>query len=202
MDEKQIALTNELKTRLMVLETEAVTAKHPKGGKQHMDWIVGTTKYLSNLKKIIYDVSFLSLYTSDNRIPDGCFAVDQFVYKIDNWAYIDSPERFKEVLEASVPPINGTAIYLDNVLYLKGHMSFAKFDAIRNEILRKRTDGEIWFECMKCIDPNKNETLFLPSRKAKRKHMDQELLKIIDNVLSKKKDRPISVKKEARPARN
>lgn len=191
MTEEQITLTNDLKNRLMVLRTEPVTATHPKGIKQHMDWIVGTTKYLSNLKKIIYDVSFLRLYMHDNKIPEACLAIDNFLYKVDQWAHLDFPERFKEILDKEGPKVHGARIYLDDILYAD-NIPFKHFENIRNYLLRERTDGAIWFDVMKCVDPAGNVSLFLPSKATIKMH--KESLKTTANVIKEK--RP--VKREAR----
>jgi len=185
-------LTIQIKNRLMVLETEPVTAVHPRGMKQFMERVVGTTKYLSNMKKIIYDVSFLDLYNFDGKIIDGCFAIDGFLYKIDNWAHIDFPERFLEILDKESPKTKGVCFYLDNKLYLD-NVPFIKCDPIRDDLLRQRTDGFMWFEVLKIVDTAGNSTSFFPSIKARRLHNE--------SLKKAEKPRTIPTKKETRPAR-
>ena len=169
---------------------EQVTVIHPKGARQFMEWIVGTTKYLSNRRMVIYDVSFLSLYNHDEKILDGCFAVDNFLYKIDQWAHVDSPERFEEVLQSTVPESMGTCIYLDDALYMS-NVTFGKRDGIISHLLTQRNDGLMWFNVLRVIDGSKNVTCFYPSKKAITVH--EQMLNLNKNV--RKKAEP--TKKEA-----
>ena len=173
---------------------EQVTVIHPKGARQFMEWIVGTTKYLSNRRMVIYDVSFLSLYNHDGRVLDGCFAVDNFLYKIDQWAHVDSPERFEEVLQSTVPESMGTCIYLDDALYMS-NVTFGKRDQIVGKLLTQRNEGLRWFNVLKIIDGSKNATYFYPSKKAIVLH--ELMLKLDENA--RKKARPTPTKKEALP---
>jgi hypothetical protein len=160
----------QLMEKLVGVQTLPVTVIHTGGVKQHMDWIVGTTKYLSNLKKVIYDVSFLKLYSHNpDKILDGCFVRDNFLLKIDEWCHIDDPEHFLRILERNGHKPRGQKIYLDNNLYMEG-LPFNKSDKIRNHLLRQRSDGLMWFDILKIVDPSDNVTLFLPSKAAIRKH--------------------------------
>jgi len=149
--------------------------------KNYMERIIGTTKYLAHNKKIIYDTLFLKLYNFDKRIPEGCFAVGGWLLKIEQWAHIDRPARFLEVLDSPPPKCVGTRFYLDDILYMD-NVPFRDADGIRNNLLLQRSDGIIWFEVLKIVDPSGNETLFLPSKKAQKAHADNTLLSIMDKV--------------------
>jgi hypothetical protein len=157
-------------TRLEIKkELEPVTAIHHGGQKQFMERIKGTTKYLSSARKIIYDVTFLTLYNHDLKIPEGCIALENMLLKIEGWAHIDHIDSFLKILDR--PPVAGvgTRIYLDHELFMD-NVPFIKSDAIRDELLTQRNDGTRWFDVLRVIDPSGNETQFLPSRKAIRLH--------------------------------
>ncbi len=200
MTDTEEGLTTQIKNRLLVLEMrqelEPVTAVHPRGAKQFMERIVGTTKYLSNMKKIIYDVSFLDLYNFDGKIIEGCFAIDGFLYKIDAWAHIESPERFLEILDKETTSARGICFYLDDILYMQNVLP-KKYDAVRDDLLRQRNDGIMWFNCLKIVDTAGNQTLFYPSAKALKVHHHAIQMA---NAIKDKKFKP--TKKEARPARD
>jgi len=151
------------------IEVEPVTAIHPKGVKIFMERIIGTIKYLSNNRKILYDVSFISLYNYNNKIIDGCFAIDGFVYKIDAWASIDFPDRFLQILDKNVPECRGICFYLDNKLYAE-NVPFLKCDDMQDHLLTQRNDGLMWFNKLKIVDKSGNKTVFYPSIKAKKLH--------------------------------
>lgn len=148
---------------------EEVTVIHPKNVRQFMEWIVGSTKYLSNRRMVIYNVSFLGLYNHDGKILDGCFAIDNFLYRIDQWAHRDNPERFEEILQSTVPEGVGTRIYLDDKLYMS-NVSFGKRDGIISDLLTQRNDEIMWFNILKLIDASGNTTCFYPSKKAIKAH--------------------------------
>jgi hypothetical protein len=156
-----------------------------------MERIIGTTKYLTHTKKVIYDLVFLRLYNFDKRIPEGCIAVNDWLLKIDNWAHIDSPARFLQVLKSPAAESVGTRFYLDDILYMD-NVPFKLAEDIRNVLLTERNDGTVWFDVLKIIDPSGNETLFLPSKKAiKTRKLQQEMarLKAQKHVPAKKESR-------------
>lgn len=161
--------------RLAEVKIRPVTVIHPDGVKQHMEWIIGTTKYLSNLKKIIYDTTFLQLYSGNpNKILEGCFVVDNYILKIEKWCHIDDYDKFLKILENKEIKTRGTRLYLDNDLYM-GNIPFKDQDKIRNHLLEQRRDGTMWFDVLKIIDPSDNVTYFYPSKTAlKNRHVDEK----------------------------
>ena len=156
---------NEIKSKLKYLIFEPTTVIHSNKNKQFMERIKNTTKYLSNNRKIIYDITFLKLYNFDYRIPGGCLAINDWLVKIDRYAHIDQPDSFLKILEEPAPKIKGRCFYLDDVLYLE-NVSLSQLDRIRDLLLTQRNDGTMWFEVLKIVDLSGNETLFLPSYKA------------------------------------
>lgn len=183
-------LVNGIVNRLAVLNTQPVIVIHPNGAKQHMDWIVGTTKYLSNMKKIIYDTTYLQPYNCNpKKIIDGCFAVDSHVVKIVEWCHIDDADHFIRILDTKVKEPKGTCFYLDGKLYMED-VPFIKADRIRNNLLTQRVDGTMWFDVLTVVDPVGNKTHFYPSKNVKLKHDLQ-----VKNEAERKK-RPEPTKKE------
>lgn len=174
---------------------EPLTALFHDGSKIYMERIIGTTKYLTHTKKVIYDLVFLKLYNFDKRIPEGCIAVNDWLLKIDDWAHIDSPARFLQVLKSPAAESVGTRFYLDDILYMD-NVPFKLAEDIRNVLLLERNDGTVWFDVLKIVDPSGNETLFLPSKKAQRIHQEQYLIGKMAEILKKKKH--VSTKKESR----
>jgi hypothetical protein len=156
------------------IDVEPVNAIYPKDVKIFMERIVGTTKYLSNNRKILYDVSFIDLYEYNNKILEGCFAIDKYIYKIDAWASINFPEKFLRILDKKIPESKGICIYLDNKIYAE-NVPFLKCDDMRDDLLIQRNDGLMWFEVLKIVDKSGNKTLFYPSKQAKKIH--EELIK-------------------------
>ena len=162
-------LTAQIKLQMFNLEFTPVDALYPKGKKLFMERINETTKFLSNAKKVIIDASFVNIYNFNNKIWDGCFVVNDFIYKIDSWASINFPEKFIDILNKKHPPIKGTCFYLDDKLYLS-NAPFLKCDSIRDNLLQQRNDGTMWFECLKIVDNASNATCFYPSKKAIKVH--------------------------------
>lgn len=166
-----------INSRIAILENkkelEAVTVTFHGGAKQFMERIHGTTKYLAQARKVIYDFSFLNLYNYNPRkIPEGCVALCDWLLKIDGWAHIDHPESFKKIMDDNKKLCRGTKIYLDAKLYM-GNIPFMRADAIRDQLLWDRTDGIKWFNVLTITDPSGNKTQFLPSLKAIRIHKQQ-----------------------------
>ena len=163
---------------------ESVDAYFITGRKTYMERIIGTSKYLSNKRRIIFDVKFADLYYhTDKKIPDNHFVVGNHLYLIESVAYIDEGEKFLEILEKPMPKGSGTKIYLDGQLYMD-EIKFMKVEAIRDQLLHERQDLIRWFDVMKIIDPSGNVTEFLPSEHLKIMHSVAEGLKKTKKVIN------------------
>jgi hypothetical protein len=176
----------QLKSEILTLVVEPVEAIHSNGSRQYMERIIGTTKYLSNFKKMIYDVAFLKLYNHDLKIPEGCMAIDNFLYKIEKWAHLDHADSFADILHAEAPKTKGTCFYLDGKL-VQSNVPLLKNDDLRDYYLGLRNTGEMWFDKLVIIDPSGNHTEYLPSKKALKLKWDKELLEIMEAKLKRKK---------------
>jgi len=140
------------------------TVIYSNGKRYFIEWIKGTTKCFSHNRTIIYDVSFLQLYRYNEKIPEGCFACNQWICKIDKQTHINNPAVFLAILDYTYPQREGTRYYLDNKLYMK-NVPFRQADKIRNDLLYQRKDGLLWFKCLTIVDPAGNKTWFYPSIK-------------------------------------
>jgi len=127
---------------------------------QLMERINGTTHYLSNNRKIIYDVVFADLYFHNKKIPENHIVVDNTLLKIEDWCHIDEEERFLEILKREPAKSVGMQIFLDDKLYMS-NVPFSKSESLRNELLYERNHGIIYFfSCLKVKDPSGNVTEF------------------------------------------
>ena len=78
----------------------------------------------------------------------------------------------QEILDTLQPKTKGTCFYLDNILYMD-NVPFIHAEGIRDVLLRERTDGTLWFDILKIVDPSGNETKFYPSKRAQRVHKEK-----------------------------
>lgn len=154
-----VAPTEEILCRLARLTIEPVKATLPDGSKLFMERINGSTKYLSHMRKVIYDVAFENTYYHNGIIPLGYFVIADMLLKIEESSDVTTPERFIELLEKIPPKPHGMRFYLDDTLYLE-NVSFIKSDMIRDDILRARKDGSMLFDVLRIIDPSNNITEF------------------------------------------
>lgn len=173
-------------------ELQPVTAIFPNNQKIFMERIEGTTKYLCHNRKVIYDITFVKLYNM-GIIPESHFVIDHFMYYIEDWSHISEHEHFNRIMNKMIPTSKGVCIYLDDKLFQE-NVSFLNAEKIRNELLYQRNDGTRWFDVLKIVDPSGNETIFLPSRKAKYTHSQNEFIQKSKN--SKESERLI--KREVR----
>ena len=133
--------------------------------KLFMERINGTSKYLSHLRKVIYDVKFENTYHYDGKVPVNCFAVDGMILRIEDQACVGVQfpdgdfEKFLEILNRPNPVPTGTRIYLDKILYMD-NVPFLRADSIRNNLLQQRKDGLMCYQVLKIIDPSGNTTEF------------------------------------------
>lgn len=191
MNEKD--LIQQLKNRVNALyskdkrvsKLEPLTVIFHDGHKQFMERVVKTTHYLSNNRKVIYDLAFLNLYNHNLRIPEGCLAVGNWLLKIERCATLDNPELFTEILDMPEFPTKGTCFYLDNLLYMD-NIPFRHAEAIRDILLTQRNDGTLWFDVLKIVDPSGNKTLFYPSKRAQKIHFEERLIENLNNGFVKK----------------
>jgi hypothetical protein len=173
-------LIQQLKNRLNALyskdkkhnQLEPLTVIFHDCHRQGMERIIKTSHYLSNNRKVIYDLGFLSLYNHNLKIPEGCLAVGNWLLRIERTCSIENPEYFMEILDTPQPLAKGTCFYLDNILYMD-NVPFVHAEGIRNVLLKERADGIVWFEVLKIVDPSGNKTLFYPSKKAQRVHAEK-----------------------------
>jgi hypothetical protein len=140
-------------------ELEPVKTTLPGGTKLFMERIKGTTKYLSHLRKMIYDVVFVNTYYHNGKIPVNHLVVDNILLKIEAMADIYCPEKFLEIMNNTVVCPRGCRFYLDDVLYMKD-VPFLKADKIRDNLLQQRHDGTMIYDILKIIDPSGNTTEF------------------------------------------
>jgi len=172
MQETENPVIQEIKNIIIKLEfynkLEAVRAIIPKGAKLFMERIHASSKYLSHLRKIIYDVEFENVYYHNGKVPENCFVIDNQILRIENQATIEQPDKFLEILNRIIPEPKGICFYLDDVLYLQNVQS-SKSDGIRNLILNQRHDGLILFDVLKIIDSSGNVTEFHASSAVKLK---------------------------------
>jgi hypothetical protein len=134
--------------------------------KLFMERINGTTLYLSNMRKILYDLSFADIYNFDGRIPKAHIVIDTTLYKIDDWCHIENCEKFLSLLDRDISTSHGTCIYLDDVLHAS-NISFLTLSEIRNDLLHSRNSGDMHFKCLKVVDASGHVTLFEPRNNRK-----------------------------------
>jgi hypothetical protein len=143
--------------------------------KMFMEWIVGTDRFVSNLRKVIYELSFADIYYHDKKIPCGHIAMGEYLYKIERSATLGEPELFLEILTKIQSTTCGTRFYLDGILY-KDNVPFTSADRLRNNLLQQRCDCTKIFQCLTIIDPSGNITQFLASSAVERRmkqHLNQ-----------------------------
>lgn len=160
MEKDEIVQT--IMDKLVRIKLDPVSATMHAGNRLFMERITGTTKYLSNNKAMIYDVTFADTWDHSGRIPEDHFVVDNYLLRVEGWSHIDNPEKFLEILESTVPKTPGTCFYLDNVLFLD-NVKFINADRIRNQLLRDRADGDMNFHVLKIVDVGGNVTEFYAS---------------------------------------
>ena len=169
MEQKMIvAPTEEILCRLARLTIEPVKATLPDGSKLFMERINGSTKFLSHMRKVIYDVAFENTYYHSGKIPQGRFIIDNMIYKIEESSDTSDPERFIQLLEKVMPKPHGMRFYLDETLYLE-NVSFMRSDIVRDDILKARKDGPMLFDVLRIIDPSNNITEFHASPSVQRR---------------------------------
>jgi hypothetical protein len=131
------------------------------GTKLFMERIIGTTHFLSNNRKIIYDVAFADVYIYDGKIPQNHFVVDHMLLKIEDWCHIDEEEKFLNLLNKEIVPGQGMRFFIDDVLYCS-NVPFMKAETLRNELLKARNIGDrVYFKVLKVIDPSGNVAEFI-----------------------------------------
>lgn len=145
-------------------QIEHLNATLPGGNKLFMERINGSSKYLSHLRKVIYDVRFENCYYHNGKVPENCFAIGNEILRIEDEACVGIvipyfPEKFLEILNRPQPASQGMRFYLDGVLYMK-NVPFLKSDRIRDEILHHRHGGTLIYDILKVIDPSGNTTEF------------------------------------------
>lgn len=125
----------------------------------HMDRINDTTLYLSNNRRMIYDVSFVESYNHTGKIPANHLVVGNMLLVVDDWAHIDDTDKFLSILNKKQVEMTGTKFYLDGVLYAF-NVPFSQSESMRNDLIHKINDGEIKFHVLKIVDPSGNVTEF------------------------------------------
>jgi hypothetical protein len=149
-------------------QIEPMKATLPGGNKLFMERINGSSKYLSHLRKMIYDVKFEKCYYYDGKIPENCFAIENVILRIEEQEGIGVqfsngiPERFLKILNKPQPESQGIRIFLDDVLYAS-NVPFLKSDRVRDEILVMRHNGTMIYDVLKVVDPSGNVTKFYAS---------------------------------------
>ena len=174
-------VVQEIKNKLLWLKEnnkiEPVKATFPGGVNLYMERINGTSKYLSHLKKVIYDVRFENCYYHNNRIPKNCFAVENTILRIEESCNLENMEnKFLEILNRpNVEPV-GIRFFLDGKLHLKD-VPFLKSDRIRDNILQQRHDGTMIYDVLTIIDPSGNKTEFYasPAVAKRMKHLKEKI---------------------------
>jgi len=161
MEKNNLALKEIIK-KLASYKYDPVDAVIHGGNKFFMENIVGTTKYLSNAGKVIYDLMFADLYYHDKKVPLNHVAIGEYLYKIEACVNLDDPEKFLGVLNFQLIYTQGTKFYLDNVLYAE-NMPFTREDKFRDLLLEQRWDGTLFYHCLKIVDPAGNTTEFWAS---------------------------------------
>lgn len=141
------------------LKIEPVSVRIHGGTKLFMERIIGTTKYLSHLRKVIYDIRFKKLYYHNNNIPQNFIAVNNWLLEIENQAHIEVPEKFLEILDRPEPIPTDIQFYLDGILYLHNVPSL-KADDIKNDLLKQRHNGTMIYDVLKMVDLTGNITEF------------------------------------------
>jgi hypothetical protein len=143
--------------------------------KMFMEWIYGTDKFVSNLRKVIYELSFANIYYHNKKIPLGHIAIGEYLYKIDRMASLAEPEVFLDMLKTVRPRTSGTKFYVDGKLY-KDNVPFMLADKLRDNLLQQRHDCTMLFDCLTIVDPSGNHTQFLASpavQKRMQNHLNQ-----------------------------
>jgi hypothetical protein len=161
-------ILQEIMDKLVKTKLDPVSATMHGGYRLFMERINGTTKYLSNNKTMIYDVTFADTYKHTGKIPEDHFAVENYLLKVESWAHIDNPEEFLRILNLEYPKVPGTRFYLDNILFME-NVPFIKADLIRNELLNDRYAGIRTFRCLKIVDIGGNITEFFASKEVQRR---------------------------------
>ena len=136
------------------------------GNKLFIERINGSSKYLSHLRKVIYDVKFENCYYHDGKVPEGCFAIGNEILRIEEQTGVgiqfpedSNPELFLEILNRPNPKPVGMRFFLDGTLYMQ-NVPFLRSNTIRDEILIARHKGTMIFDVLKVIDPSGNVTEF------------------------------------------
>ena len=170
-------------------QIEPMKATLPGGKKLFMERINGSSKYLSHLRKRIYDVKFEKCYYHDGKIPENCFAINNEILRIEEQVGIGVqfsngiPERFLEILNKLQPESQGIRIFLDDVLYMS-NVPFLKSDRVRDEILYQRHNGTMIYDVLKVVDPSGNVTKFYASpavqKRMERARSEARILKMIN----------------------
>jgi hypothetical protein len=162
--EKELSQTRMLiQHKLFVLETkeqrlEPIVGRLKGNSKLFMERITGTTLLLSNMRKIIYDISFADLYNHTGIIPENHVAIENNLYKVDACCHIDNEEEFLTLLNKQPEPAKGICFYIDDVLYAS-NVKMMKVDEIRNDLLHARNKGDRpFFSILKIKDASGNIT--------------------------------------------
>ena len=156
---------------------EGVTARLSGNTTMFMDRIKDTTLYLSNNRKMIYDVAFVESYTHTGKIPANHLVVGNMLLIVEDWAHIDNTDKFLSILLRKPADSSGTRIYLDGVLYAS-NIPFLQSEKMRNDLIHRRNDGEIKFTILKVVDPSGNTTEFhaTPLMRARMAGKEEEYL--------------------------
>jgi hypothetical protein len=161
-----------IKERIVLLEyqkkLEPANVFISKDHKIFMEVIAGSTKFLSHMRKVIYDITLEGMYYHNGKIPSGCFAMDNYLYKVESQANIEEPEKFLEILNKKCTRKTGIQFYLDGILYMDD-VPFAAADRRRDVLLHQRQDGLMLFDVLKIIDRAGNATEFHASPAVQRK---------------------------------
>jgi hypothetical protein len=153
-------LIDQIVKKLHYCLLEPITAKLSGGSSLFMERIIGSTHYLSNNRKMIYDVCFADLYLHDGRIPQNHLAIENMLLKVEDWCHIDNADKFLMILSKENESPKGMQFFIDDVLYIS-NVPFSKSESMRNELLRLRNDGIIdYFSVLKVKDPSGNITEF------------------------------------------